>query len=245
MGKLFKRLRLKRMSSFFLLNTTVRTKKPFFEEFVLHGMIKGREQDMNQNLIGIYKGELSERQINELKDLTRVFTQSLNTGILTTSIQTLTLLVAQEDSQLTAGHTDRYYLLTQELQKLPHCEDEFYFVYDYRKRKFVENPMRKCFSLMKISIVPSKLEDLIQTVKDIKQDVFAGFNICAVESGILVVDVLLTSPILERIHKGGKIPDSLRSDQHYLYLAGLTELLADPAICNYVHTRAIGDRTEF
>jgi hypothetical protein len=105
----------------------------------------------------------------------------------------------------------------------------------------VENPMVKCFPLIKITISGTKLQNVIQTVKDIKQDVFAGFKINFEESGLLIVEVLLTSPMLEMIHKGETIPESLRSDKHYLYLSRLTELLSVPTLSNSVQTKYITD----
>lgn len=198
---------------------------------------------MNQYLIGIYKGHLPNSLHNKLMELTSNFTKI--TSIPISSPQNLTLIVAEEETQLSAGHTDQYFLLTKELQKLKQYEDEFYFVYDYRNRKLIENPMAKCFPLIKVSISGSKLADLIQTVKDIKQDVFAGFKINSGKSGLLIVEVLLTSTMLEIIHRGEIIPESSRSDQHYCYLSKLTELLSDSAICHSILTKAIRGRELF
>lgn len=194
---------------------------------------------MNQYLIGIYNGELTNLQLNEIMVFTSNFSKNSLTTISIPSPENLTLLVSEEESQLSAGLTDQYYLLTNELQRLKQYEDKFYFVYDYRNRKLVENPVDKCFPLIKITISGPKLQNVIQTVKDIKQDVFAGFKIISGESGLLIVEVLLTSPLLEMIHKGKTIPESLRSDKHYLYLSRLTELLSIPTICNSVQIKYI------
>lgn len=196
---------------------------------------------MNQYLIGIYKGELSNLQLNEIMEFTSNFSKNSITTISISSPEKLTLFVSEEESQLSAGLTDQYYLLTNELQKLKQYEEKFYFVYDYRNRKLVENPVVKCSPLIKITISGSKLQYVIQTVKDIKQDVFAGFKINSEESGLLIVEVLLSSPLLEMIYKGETIPELLRSDKHYLYLSRLTELLSVPTLCNSVQTKYITD----
>ncbi|MFD9628146.1 hypothetical protein [Peribacillus muralis] len=196
---------------------------------------------MNQYLIGIYKGELLNPQLNELMEYTsKISKNSINT-ISISSPENLTLLVGEEESQLSTGLTDQYYLLTNELQKLNQYQEKFYFVYDYRNRKIVKNPTVRCFPLIKITISGTKLQNLIQTVKDIKQDVFAGFKINLEESDLLIVEVLLSSPLLEGIIKGERIPESSQCDKHYLYLSELTELLSDPTLCNYVQTKAITD----
>ena len=196
---------------------------------------------MNQYLIGIYKGELSNTQLNELMEYTSKISKNLITTISISSPENLTLLVGEEESQLSTGLTDQYYLLTNELQKLNQYQDKFYFVYDYRNRKIVKNPTVRCFPLIKITISGTKLQNLIQTVKDIKQDVFAGFKINLEESDLLIVEVLLSSPMLEVINKGERIPESSQCDKHYLYLGELTELLSDPTLCNSVQTKAITD----
>lgn len=197
---------------------------------------------MNQYLIGIYKGDLSNPQLNELMEFTSNF---LNKSITTISIsapENLILFLGIEESHITAGLTDQLYLLTNELQKLKQYKENFYFVYDYRNRKLVENPKEKCFSLIELTLSGSNLQNLIQTVKNIKQDVFAGFKINSDESGLLEVEVLLTSPILEIIHMGGTISESLRNNKHYLYLKELTDLLSNPALCSSVKRKAITDR---
>ncbi|MBT2716964.1 hypothetical protein [Bacillus sp. ISL-57] len=196
---------------------------------------------MNQYLIGIYKGELSNPQLNELMEYTSKISKNSITTISISSPENLTLLVGEEESQLSTGRTDQYYLLTNELQKLNQYQDKFYFVYDYRNRKIVKNPTVRCFPLIKITISGTKLQNLIQTVKDIKQDVFAGFKINLEESDLLIVEVLLSSPMLEVINKGERIPESSQCDKHYLYLSELTELLSDPTLCNSVQTKAITD----
>ncbi|MDQ0884696.1 hypothetical protein [Peribacillus sp. V2I11] len=196
---------------------------------------------MNQYLLGIYKGELSNPQLNELMEYTSKISKISITTISISSPENLTLLVGEEESQLSTGLTDQYYLLTNELQKLNQYQDKFYFVYDYRNRKIVKNPTVRCFPLIKITISGTKLQNLIQTVKDIKQDVFAGFKINLEESDLLFVEVLLSSPMLEVINKGERIPESSQCDKHYLYLSELTELLSDHTLCNSVQTKAITD----
>ncbi|MGE7186844.1 hypothetical protein ACQKKK_23635 [Peribacillus sp. NPDC006672] len=196
---------------------------------------------MNQYLIGIYKGELSNPQLNELMEYTFKISKNSITTISISSPENLTLLVGEEESQLSTGLTDQYYLLTNELQKLNQYQDKYYFVYDYRNRKIVKKPTVRCFPLIKITISGTQLQNLIQTVKDIKQDVFAGFKINLEESGLLIVEVLLSSPMLEMINKGERIPESSQCDKHYLYLSELTELLSDPTLCNSVQTKAIAD----
>ncbi|WP_110929643.1 hypothetical protein [Bacillus massiliglaciei] len=100
---------------------------------------------MNQYLIGIYKGELSNPQLNELMEYTSKISKNSITTISISSPENLSLLVAEEESQLSTGLTDQYYLLTNELQKLNQYQDNFYFVYDYRNRKIVKNPTVRCF----------------------------------------------------------------------------------------------------
>lgn len=196
---------------------------------------------MNQYLIGIHKGELSIPQLDGIMEFASTLLKNSITTIAISSPENLTLFVGEEESPLSAGLTDQYYLLTNELQKLKQYEDKFYFVYNYRNRKLVENPELKCFPLIKITISGSKLQNVVQTVKDIKQDVFAGFKINSKESGLLIVDILITSPILEMIHNGETIPESLRSDKHYLYLSRLTELLSIPTLCKSVQTKYLPD----
>lgn len=197
---------------------------------------------MNQYLIGIYKGDLSNPHLNDLMEFISNFSNKSITTISISAPENLTLFLGIEESQITAGLTDQFYLLTNELQKLKQYEENFYFVYDYRNRKLVEDPLEKCFPLIELTISGSNLQNLIQTVKDIKQDVFAGFKINAEESGLLKVEVLLTSSLLEMIHKGGTISESLRNDQHYLYLKELTDLLSNPALCSSVQTKAMTGR---
>lgn len=191
---------------------------------------------MNQYLIGIHKGELSNLQLNEIKSINSNFIQNSITSISISSSEKLTLLVSEEESLLSAGVTDQYYLITNELQRLKQYKNNFYFVYDYRNRKLVENPMEKCFPLIKITINATNLQKVIQTVKDIKQDVFAGFKINSMESGLLTVEVLLTSSLLEMIYKGETIPEPLHRNKHYVYLSRLAELLSDPRLCQSVQT---------
>lgn len=194
---------------------------------------------MKQYLIGIHKGEISNPQINEILELTSNFSRNSITTISISTPENLTLFVVEEESQLSAGLTDQYYLLTNEIQKLKQYEGKFYFVYDYRNRKLVENPEEMCFTLIEITISATKLQSLIQTVKDIKQDVFAGFKINSEELGLLTVEVLLTSPMLEMAHRDKTIPESSQSDQHYLYLSQLTELLSVPALSKSVLSKYI------
>lgn len=197
---------------------------------------------MNQYLIGIHEGELSNPQLSELMEYNSKISKNSITTISTSSPENLTLLVGEEESQLSTGLTDQYYLLTNEFKKRNQYQDKFYFVYDYRKRKIVKKPTVRCFPLIKLTISGTKLQSLIQTVKDIKQeDVFAGFKMNLVEPDLLVVEVLLSSPMLEMLNKGEKIPKSSQRDKHYLYLSELTELLSDPRLCNSVQTKAITD----
>ncbi|PJN90647.1 hypothetical protein [Bacillus sp. mrc49] len=197
---------------------------------------------MNQYLIGIHEGELSNPQLSELMEYNSKISKNSITTISISSPENLTLMVGVEESQLSTGLTDQYYLLTNELKKRNQYQDKFYFVYDYRNRKIVKNPTVRCFPLIKLTISGTKLQNLIQTVKDIKQeDVFAGFKMNLVEPDLLVVEVLLSSPMLEMMNKGEKIPKSSQCDKHYLYLSELTELLSDPRLCNSVQTKAITD----
>ncbi|WJE53673.1 hypothetical protein QRE66_05230 [Bacillus cereus] len=194
---------------------------------------------MNQYLIAIYKGEFPIESLNTILKSNSSFSGVTIHTIAISSPSIFTLLVGEEKSQLTTELTDKYYLLTKELQRLEQ-QDKYYFVYDYKNRKTIDNPNQNCLSLLKINISITKLQSMIQKVKDLKQDVFAGFNISYPgESEILNVDVLISSYLLEVINEFGVQQNLSRDNEHYLYLQQLTESLSKPELCDFVQTRAI------
>jgi hypothetical protein len=188
---------------------------------------------MNQFLIAIYNGVLQESATKKVESSL----SSLGISVRTISMNHFTLLVGEELSVLTTGLTDKYYLLTQELQKLED-QDKYYYVYDYKGRKYIENPEQCCFPLIKINIPIDHLQQVIQSVKDIKQKVIAGFSVQE-QTGSLTVEVLLTSDILEALHKGNTLPIALNEDSHYRYLLALTETLSKEELINFVETKWI------
>ncbi|MGD7008639.1 hypothetical protein [Metabacillus sp. 84] len=194
---------------------------------------------MNHFLIAIYKGVLQDDYLNNPIIKTKITSLSLSIHSITIPNPiNLTLLVGKEKSQLTTELTDKYYLLTKVLQNLDEQEN-YYYVYDYKGRKIVENPDQYCHKLMEINIPMSKLQHVIQNVKDIKQKVFAGFNVKYFEEmENLTVEILLSSFLLEMIDKGIPI-DEYSSDDHYLYLLELSNLLSNPELCNFVQNSAM------
>jgi hypothetical protein len=194
---------------------------------------------MNHYLIAIYKGALQDEYLKNPIVKTKITSLALSIHAITIPNPiNLTLLVGKEKSQLTTALTDKYYLLTKVLQNLE-AQENYYYVYDYKGRKVVENPDQYCHKLMEINIPISKFQHVIQNVKDIKQKVFAGFNVKYFEeTENLTVEILLSSFLLEMIDKGIHI-DGYSSDNHYLYLLELSNLLSNPELCNFVQNSAM------
>ncbi len=194
---------------------------------------------MNHYLIAIYKGGLQDKCLNNPIVRTKISSLGLSIHSITISNPiNLTLLVGKENSQLTTELTDKYYLLTKVLQSLDDQEN-YYYVYDYKGRKVVENPNQCCHTLTEINIPIYKLQNVIQNVKDAKQNVFAGFNVKYLDGmENLSVEILLSSFLLEKIDKGINI-DDYSSDNHYLYLQELSNSLSNPELCNFVQKSAM------
>ncbi|MGX1264218.1 hypothetical protein RKD55_002022 [Rossellomorea marisflavi] len=194
---------------------------------------------MYHYLIAVYKGALQDEYLNNPIVKTKITSLALSVHSITIpNPNNLTLIVGKEKSQLTTELTDRYHLLTKVLQNLDDQEN-FYYVYDYKGRKEVENPDQYCHKLMEINIPISKLQQVIQNVKDIKQKVFAGFNVKYFEeTKNLTVEILLSSFLLEMIDKGIHI-DEYSNDSHYLYLLELSNVLSNPELCNFVQNSAM------
>ncbi|MDF4741116.1 hypothetical protein P3530_27610, partial [Vibrio parahaemolyticus] len=76
-------------------------------------------------------------------------------------------------------------------------QEKYYYVYDYKIRKTIENPTQKYFPFAQINISVTKFHQMIQKVKDLKRPVFAGYNIISHDADILTIDILLSSPLLD------------------------------------------------
>ncbi|MEW4225178.1 hypothetical protein [Rossellomorea marisflavi] len=144
----------------------------------------------------------------------------------------MTLIAARESATngLRAGDTDRYHLLTREWQGLTDL-GETYFVYDYRVRKPVNDPNELCYPLVTLEMQPQNIQQAVQHMKDIKQEVFAGFRIKPMEDGKSIsFEVLVSSPLLNRLSDGGAEPGHI----HHHYLQTVYDTLSSPAICERV-----------
>ncbi|WP_367034880.1 hypothetical protein [Rossellomorea marisflavi] len=143
-----------------------------------------------------------------------------------------TLITARESATngLRAGDTDRYHLLTREWQRLVDLE-ETYFVYDYRVRKPVNDPNELCYPLVTLEIQPQNIQQAVQRMKDIKQEIFAGFQINPLEDGKSIsFEVLVSSPLLNRLSDGRAEP----AHPHHHYFQTVYDTLSSPAICERV-----------
>ncbi|HDR7633989.1 TPA: hypothetical protein QCX75_002762 [Bacillus mycoides] len=173
---------------------------------------------MNHYFIAIYDGVFPTEKLHTILQSNPTFTELNVRTISISSPRPFTLLVGEENDVLTTGLTDKYHLLTKELQALEQ-QEKYYYVYDYKIRKTIENPTQKCFPLAKINISVTKFHKMIQKVKDLKRPVFAGYNISSHDSDILTIDVLLSSPLLD--------PKTSEKDaEEYLYLQQLIHKLS-------------------
>ncbi|UYX53521.1 hypothetical protein M3Y14_05050 [Bacillus thuringiensis] len=178
---------------------------------------------MNHYFIAIYDGDFSTEKLHTILQSNPTFTELNVRTISISSSRPFTLLVGAENDALTTGLTDKYHLLTKELQSLEQ-QEKYYYVYDYKIRKTIENPIQKCFPLAKINISVTKFHKMIQKVKDLKRPVFAGYNISSHDSDILTIDVLLSSPLLD--------PNTFEKDaKEYLYLQQLAESISRSELC--------------
>lgn len=178
---------------------------------------------MNHYFIAIYDGVFPTEKLHNILQSNPTFTDLNVRPLEISSPRPFTLLVGAEHDALTTGLTDTYHLLTKELQKLEE-QEKYYYVYDYKIRKTINNPTEKCFPLAKINISVTKFHKMIQKVKDLKRPVFAGYHIISHDTDILTIDVLLSSPLLD--------PSTSRKNvEEYAYLQQLTESISRSELC--------------
>ncbi|HDR7281293.1 MULTISPECIES: hypothetical protein [Bacillus cereus group] len=186
---------------------------------------------MNHYFIAIYDGEFPAEKLHTILQSKHTFTD-LNVRTLSiSSPRPFTLLVGEEQDALTTELTDKYHLLTKELQTLKQ-QEKYYYVYDYKIRKTIGNPTQKCFPFAQIHISVTKFHQMIQKVKDLKQPVFAGYHITSHDADILTIDVLLSSPLLD--------PDTSEKDEEeYTYLQQLAESISRSELCTSIKASAL------
>ncbi|HFK1424693.1 MULTISPECIES: hypothetical protein [unclassified Bacillus cereus group] len=186
---------------------------------------------MNHYFIAIYDGEFPTEKLHTILQSNPTFTD-LNVRTLSiSSPRPFTLLVAEEHDALTIELTDKYHLLTKELQTLEQ-QEKYYYVYDYKIRKTIENPTQKCFPFAQINISVTKFHQMIQKVKDLKRPVFAGYNIVSHDADILTIDVLLSSPLLD--------PNtSEKNTTEHAYLQQLTESISRSELCTSIKASSL------
>ncbi|MDH4423569.1 MULTISPECIES: hypothetical protein [Bacillus] len=178
---------------------------------------------MNHYFIAIYDGVFPTEKLHTILQSNPTFTDLNVRPLAISSPRPFTLLVGEEHDALTTGLTDKYHLLTKELQALEQ-QEKYYYVYDYKIRKTIENPAQKCFPLSTINISITKFHQMIQKVKDLKRPVFAGYNIISHDADILTIDVLLSSPLLD--------PNTSEKDaEEYSYLQQLAETISRSELC--------------
>jgi hypothetical protein len=170
---------------------------------------------MNHYFIAIYDGEFPTEKLHTILQSNPTFTDLNVRTISISSSRSFTLLVDEEHDALTTGLTNKYY-----------------YVYDYKIRKTVDNPAEKCFSLAKNNISVTKFHKMIQKVKDLKRPVFAGYNITSHDSDILTIDVLLSSHLLD--------PNTSEKDaEEYTYLQQLAETLSRSELCTSIKASSL------
>ena len=143
----------------------------------------------------------------------------------------MTLIAARESATngLRAGDTDRYHLLTREWQGLTDL-GETYFVYDYRVRKPVNDPNELCYPLVTLEMQPQNIQQAVQHMKDIKQEVFAGFRIKPMEDGKSIsFEVLVSSPLLS-----GFSTSYQHHHPHHQYFQTVYNTLSSQTLCKRV-----------
>ncbi|HDR7663093.1 MULTISPECIES: hypothetical protein [Bacillus] len=186
---------------------------------------------MNHYFIAIYDGEFPAEKLHAILQSNHTFTNLNVRAISISSPRPFTLLVGEEHDALTTGLTDKYHLLTTELQTLEQ-QEKYYYVYDYKIRKTIENPTQKCFPLAEINISVTKFHQMIQKVKDLKRPVFAGYNILFHDSSLLTIDVLLSSPLLD--------PNTSEKDEEeYSYLQQLAESISRSELCTSIKASSL------
>ncbi|WP_270606709.1 hypothetical protein [Bacillus mobilis] len=186
---------------------------------------------MNHYFIAIYDGVFPTEKLHTILQSNPTFTDLNICPLSISSPRPITLLVGAEHDTLTTGLTDTYHLLTQELQKLEE-QEKYYYVYDYKIRKTIDNPTEKCLPLAKINISITKFHKMIQKVKDLKRPVFAGYHITSHDADILTLDVLLSSPLLD--------PNTSEKDaEEYSYLQQLAESISRSELCISIKESAL------
>ncbi|MGE6499043.1 hypothetical protein ACQKF0_01575 [Bacillus wiedmannii] len=186
---------------------------------------------MNHYFIAIYDGVFPTEKLHNILQSNPTFTALNIRPLSISSPRPITLLVGAEHDALTTGLTDTYHLLTKELQKLEE-QEKYYYVYDYKIRKTIDNPSEKCFPLATIRISVTKFHKMIQIVKDLKRPVFAGYNITSHDADILTLNVLLSSPLLD--------PNtSEKNAEEYSYLQQLAESISRSELCISIKESAL------
>ncbi|PDY87018.1 hypothetical protein CON09_24780 [Bacillus anthracis] len=186
---------------------------------------------MNHYFIAIYDGEFPAEKLHTILQSKHTSTDLNVRTISISSPRPFTLLVGEEQDALTTELTDKYHLLTKELQTLKQ-QEKYYYVYDYKIRKTIGNPTQKCFPFAQIHISVTKFHQMIQKVKDLKQPVFAGYNIISHDADILTIDVLLSSPVLD--------PNTSEKDaEEYAYLQQLAESISRSELCISIKESAL------
>ncbi|MBE7094152.1 hypothetical protein [Bacillus cereus] len=186
---------------------------------------------MNHYFIAIYDGVFPTEKLHNILQSNPTFTDLNIRPLSISSPRPFTLLVGAEHDALTTGLTDTYHLLTKELQKLEE-QEKYYYVYDYKIRKTIENPTQKCFPFAQINISVTKFHQMIQKVKDLKHPVFAGYNLTSHDADILTLNVLLSSPLLD--------PNtSEKGAEEYTYLQQLTESISRSELCISIKESAL------
>ncbi|AOY14598.1 hypothetical protein BGI23_05315 [Bacillus sp. ABP14] len=186
---------------------------------------------MNHYFIAIYDGEFPAEKLHTILQSKHTFTDLNVRTISISSPRPFTLLVGEEQDVLTTELTDKYHLLTKELQTIKQ-QEKYYYVYDYKIRKTIGNPTQKCFPFAQIHISVTKFHQMIQKVKDLKQPVFAGYNIISHDADILTIDVLLSSPVLD--------PNTSEKDaEEYAYLQQLAESISRSELCISIKESAL------
>ncbi|MDA1852292.1 hypothetical protein VSK70_18910 [Bacillus sp. WOD8 KX774193] len=186
---------------------------------------------MNHYFIAIYDGEFPAEKLHTILQSNQTFTNLNVRTISISSPRPFTLLVDEEHDALTIELTDKYHLLTKELQTLEQ-QEKYYYVYDYKIRKTIENPTQKCFPFAQINISVTKFHQMIQKVKDLKRPVFAGYNIISHDADILTIDILLSSPLLD--------PNTSEKDvAEYAYLQQLAESISRSELCTSIKASSL------
>lgn len=186
----------------------------------------------NHYLLGVYKGAASEIHLDEqLADYNFHYVKQemkVNDNL------SYTLLLAEISADLNVEMTDQFHLFTKQIQALSiseHC----YFIYDYKTRKQVTEPLQLCFPLIKIETSVLKLEKMIQTMKDVKYPVFPGFKVHdTASSHSLIIEICISSKLLGKLHTDTTISYNHKNDDEYLYLQSIESLLSKKDIANKV-----------